>query len=289
MIEIVMQEAADLPAWGWLLVGLAGFWVFLVITQRFYFYWPDARRADPRELALPRMQEYEFKAKGRPRLIVWGAEPLEKGGPVVVYLHGNARALAARKRFFSYFLRAGFGFAALSHRGFGGSRGHPSEKNNVADAVALIDALVERGVALERIVVFGESLGTGTAVQAAMHRKVGGLILQAPMDALDRLASAKTFYFVPPLVVGERYRSIDHIDKVECPLLWLHGDKDRVIPAWRGRRLYEKHPGPKYYAPVRDANHFGLYRRWIFNAHIRFFIEAVACGAHREPIARADS
>lgn len=266
----------------WLLYGLAGLgglyliWAILFVLQSRILYLTDPTRMDPAELGLQRAREGETKTSDGQTLVLWRADPVWKGAPHVLYLHGNRRALWRRARFFRMFLAAGWGFTALAHRGFNGSTGRPSEKHNVADAQHVFDALVKAGIPAQSIVVYGESLGSGTAVQLAASRPVGGVVLHAPYDSLRDIVRSRTAWLLPRMIFRERYDSIRQIQRVTAPILWIHGDHDRVIPLGRGRRLYDAATGPKYAALVKGANHFGIYTQQVFNQHIRFFAEAAA-------------
>ena len=55
----------------------------------------------------------------------------------------------------------------MGYRGYGGSTGVPTERANVADAKLAYEALVGRGVDPADIILYGESLGSGVAVQVA--------------------------------------------------------------------------------------------------------------------------
>ncbi|MFW5661078.1 MAG: alpha/beta hydrolase [Oceanicaulis sp.] len=272
---------AVLPVWARL--GLAGLglvymlWIGLYLTQGRILYFPDPTRRDPAELGLQRAREEEIRTPDGETLVLWRADPVWPGAPHVLYLHGNRRALWRRARFFRMFLAAGWGFTALAHRGFNGSTGRPSERNNVADAQLVFDHLVRAGVPARAIVVYGESLGSGTAVQLGASRAAGGVILHAPYDSLRDIVRSRTAWLLPRMIFRERYDSIRQIARVTAPVLWIHGDDDRVIPQGRGRRLYDAATGPKYAALVKGANHFGIYTQQVFNQHIRFFAEAVAC------------
>ncbi len=83
----------------------------------------------------------------------------------------------------------GYGVVMMTYRGFGGSTGTPSEKNNVADALAVYDAVLASGIPAADIVLYGESLGTGVAVQVAAQRDVAGVILDAPYTSIVDLAA----------------------------------------------------------------------------------------------------
>lgn len=277
-----LAQAVWTAAPGWALYALAALggvyliWAVLFFIQGRVLYFTDPTRRDPAELGLSRAREVEVTTRDGQTLVLWRAHPAFDGAPHILYLHGNRRALWRRARFFRMFLAAGWGFTALAHRGFNGSTGRPSERNNVADAIEVCDRLIEAGVPAGAIVIYGESLGSGTAVQVAAARPVGGVILHAPYDSLRDIVRARTAFLLPRALFRERYDSIRQIARVTAPILWIHGDDDRIIPLKRGRRLYDAARGPKYAALVKGANHFGIYTQQVFNQHIRFFAEGCA-------------
>jgi len=277
-----LAQAVWTAAPGWALYALAALggvylvWAVLFMVQGRILYFTDPTRRDPVELGLARVREEELRTRDRQTLVLWRADPVHEGAPHILYLHGNRRALWRRARFFRMFLAAGWGFTALAHRGFNGSTGRPSERKNVGDALEVCDRLIESGVPAASIVVYGESLGSGTAVQVAAARPVGGVILHAPYDSLRDIVRARSAFLLPRAIFRERYDSIRQIARVTAPILWIHGDDDRIIPLKRGRRLYDAARGPKYAALVKGANHFGIYTQQVFNQHIRFFAESCA-------------
>ena len=277
-----LAHAAWTAAPDWALYALAalggvyGVWAVLFVIQGRILYFTDPTRRDPAELGLARIREEEVATPDGETLVLWRADAAFEGAPHIVYLHGNRRALWRRARFFRMFLAAGYGFTALAHRGFNGSTGRPSEKHNVADAIQVCDRLVDAGAPASSLVVYGESLGSGTAVQVAAARPVGGIILHAPYDSLRDIVRARSGWLLPRAIFRERYDSIRQIARVTAPILWIHGDDDRIIPLRRGRRLYDAARGPKYAALVKGANHFGIYTQQVFNQHIRFFADACA-------------
>ncbi|KAI0294467.1 Alpha/Beta hydrolase protein [Multifurca ochricompacta] len=90
--------------------------------------------------------------------------------PTILFLHGNGgtRALRSRVQHYQAFaarLRANV--LAPDYRGFGDSTGTPSEVGLTLDARAAWDWLRARGALPENILIVGNSLGTGVAVQFA--------------------------------------------------------------------------------------------------------------------------
>ena len=96
-----------------------------------------------------------------------------------------------------------------------------------------------------RIIVSGESLGTGVAVALAAEREIGGLILDAPFtSAADIGASA--YPFIPVRwFIKDSFRSDERIGRVKAPLLVLHGEQDRIVPIRFGERLFALANEPK--------------------------------------------
>lgn len=259
------------------LITVYALWLILFLAQRRMLYFTDPTRIHPSDCGLERTRETELDTPDHQKLVIWRAEAEHDALPHILYLHGNRRALWRRARFFRLFIASGWGLSALAHRGFNGSTGRPSEPANVADAIHAFDALVAEGIEPGRIVVYGESLGSGTAVQLAAARPVGGLILHAPYDSFREFVRSRTVWLLPRALFRERYDSIRQIGRVTSPLLWIHGDQDRIIPQGRGRRLYDAAVSTKYAALVKGANHFGIYTQAVFNQHIRFFAESCAC------------
>ena len=122
---------------------------------------------------------------------------------------------------------------ALSYRGYAGSTGRPTEAGLIADARAAYDFAVKRYGA-ERIVLWGESLGTGVALALAAERPVARIVLEAPfLSAVD--IAAGVYPYVPVRwLMKDQFRSDLRVAKVTAPVLVLHGDRDNVVPISSG-------------------------------------------------------
>lgn len=239
------------------------------IQDRFLYY-PDAARTPP---SLPGVTDEAFTADDGAMLVTWRATPTRPGAPTIVYFHGNARNLAAREAHFARFRDAGWGLAALSYRGYGGSDGSPSEAANVADALAFYEHVVAGGVPADQIVLYGESLGSGMAVRVAAARPIAGLVLHAPYASVEDVAARIAPFLFPRRVLRDRYRSIDHIAQVRAPILWIHGDADRLIPVSHGQRLFDAAVAPKTAHIAPGVDHRGVFDAGIFDAVTRPWVD----------------
>lgn len=181
--------------------------------------------------------------------------PPEPDYPVIVYFHGNAGNLMDRAARYRMFMEKGFGLFALSYRGYGGNPGAPSELGLYEDARAALHYVREQGIPNEKIILYGESLGTGVAIQMATEFEPGMLVLEAPFTSVaDR---GQELYPIIPvkLLIKDRFDSLSKIDEIKVPLLLFHGEKDAVIPVAQGRTLFEAANEPKKGVFFKDNGH----------------------------------
>ena len=179
------------------------------------------------------------------------------------------RSLLNRANRFRTLARFGYGIVALSYRGYGGSTGSPSETGLMADAEAAYAFAVARA---QRIVLFGESLGTGVAVALAATHRIGGLMLQGAFtSAID--VGARAYWFLPVrLLMKDPFRSDTRIGKVTVPLLMLHGERDGVVPIAFGERLFALANEPKQFVRFAGGGHVDLDQYGALN-DVRTFID----------------
>jgi fermentation-respiration switch protein FrsA (DUF1100 family) len=242
--------------------------------QRDLLFYPNSLRVVPRALGLAGVTELELDTADGEHLVAWYAPPGD-GQPTLFYLHGNAGSLSHRAARVRLYRANGYGLFMLAYRGFSGSSGAPTEANMVADALMAYDRLKSYGPGDGEIVVYGESLGTAVAVQVAANRQPGGLILESPFSsAVD--VGGYLYPFLPVRwLLRDRFESEKHIHKVRAPLLVLHGEDDRIVPARFGRKLFEAAPVPKTAYFFGGATHYTLYEHGAFE-RIRGFVNGFA-------------
>jgi fermentation-respiration switch protein FrsA (DUF1100 family) len=148
----------------------------------------------------------------------------------------------------------------LSYRGYGGSTGSPSEAGLVSDANAAYDWLTKHNVPASNIVLVGESLGTGVAVQLAARRPVAAIALEAPFTSTADVARLSYWWLPVGLLMKDQFRSIDFLKDVHVPLLVMHGTDDRLIPLKMGESLYAAANGPKEFVAIPAGTHASMAR-----------------------------
>jgi fermentation-respiration switch protein FrsA (DUF1100 family) len=250
--------------------------VTMFLAQRSLMYAPDSVRTDPKAEGLSDVEERRLATGDGDEVIVWYGKA-KPGQPTLLYFHGNAGALATRSERIRKYMTRGRGVYMMSYRGFSGSTGKPSEAANVADAKRAYDDLVSLGVATRDIFIYGESLGSGVAVQVAAEKPCAGLILDAPYTSIvDVAATQYPWLPVRPMLL-DRYESDKYIANVRCPVLVVHGEQDEIIPVEMGRSLFAKAIEPKKIITFPNAGHAD---HWMFGSYdaINSWIDALRAG-----------
>jgi fermentation-respiration switch protein FrsA (DUF1100 family) len=184
--------------------------------------------------------------------------PREGSAGATLFCHGNAGNLSQRSGDLRN-IREGLGQSVLifDYPGFGKSGGTPSEAGCYAAADAAYAWLAQQ-VPGERIVLFGQSLGGGVAVDLAARVPHRGLVLYKTFTSVPDVAQSKYPIFPARLLVRNRFDSLAKIEACRRPLFMAHGDADRLIPFAQGERLFAAAPAEaKEFLRLPGAGHNG--------------------------------
>jgi len=247
--------------------------VLMYFFQRTLLYHPDQARPIPADYGLSQVEPVKIPSHDGLSVNGWWSPPRTENHPTVVYFHGNAGNLNDRQGKVQGFQQRGWGILLMSYRYNGGSGGAPSEDALIADGAKAIDWVEAKGIAPERIVLFGESLGTGIAVAQAARRPVAGVILEGAYDSILALGEDK-YWFMPirPLL-KDSWKSINRIKEVHVPLLMVHGAHDNLIPPSHAERLFDAANMPKEFVLLENGNHVDLWQHGLWEA-VDMFAEA---------------
>jgi hypothetical protein len=203
-------------------------------------------------VGFPQAEEVVLDTDDGEKIVAWHLPP--KGDkPVVLYFHGNGGTLPVRVDRFQRIAAAGVGLVAIDYRGYGGSTGSPSERGLIEDARAAYAFAAARYPG--RIVLWGESLGTGIAVALAAERDVGGVILDAPFSSIADVGAAAYPFAPVRWLIKDPFHSDRRIARVHAPLLIRHGEGDAVVPIRFGERLFALANEPKRFERFAGEGH----------------------------------
>lgn len=181
--------------------------------------------------------------------------PAPKDGKIILYFHGNAGNIGDRLSKLSSFVDAGYGVFAISYRGYLGSEGKPSEDGLIKNAEAALEHLHEAGYKNSDIVLFGESLGSGVAVQLASQSKFDAVVLESPFTSIVSVAQGKYWFAPVSLMIKDRFDSESFAPKIDSRVLIFHGTNDAIVPFSEGKKLFEIIKSPKKFIEVQGAGH----------------------------------
>jgi fermentation-respiration switch protein FrsA (DUF1100 family) len=253
----------------------------LFTFQKSFIYVPTVGSEPPAAFGMADVRVSRLHAADGASLELWSAAAAS-GKPTIAFFHGNAGNLSHRAPIFRMFQDKGYGFVALEYRGYGNSSGTPSEHALYDDGRLVLDTIVEdMHVPESSVILYGESIGTGVATKLAVERQVAGLVLQSTYTSVADAARRRFFWLPIDLLLTERFSNIDKIDRVQEPLLILHGEEDDLFPVSMARAIEAKATSRVSSAYFADAGHNNISVLDI-GMHLQDFVASLAV----EPIPR---
>jgi fermentation-respiration switch protein FrsA (DUF1100 family) len=147
----------------------------------------------------------------------------------LIYFHGNAEDIF-NSNYTVDLTRTVLPYNTISVE-YPGYSIYSEEKNSETiqqDALIVYDYLISQGIDEKDIVICGRSIGSGPSIYLASNRKPGGLILISPFKSIQEVV--KSIIGVFKFLVSERFENIEIVDKITCPTLFIHGQKDDIVP-----------------------------------------------------------
>ena len=251
-----------------LLISYFSICLFMFFFQRNFMYHPDVNSYDKYDI------KFKFKKVTIPStqnifLNSWFSfkDPNNK---TLIFFHGNAGNLNNRIYKLNKISKLDLNFLIISWRGFNGNNGKPTEDGLYQDAKKAIQWLEKKGIKKNNIILYGESLGTGVALELAKEDMYAGVILESPYTSMVDMA--KKFYpFLPvSILVKDRFQSKSKIKKNRSPILIMHGMMDTLVPFHMGKQLYQEANDPKYFYFPKFDNHMMQYTPALISTFKKF-------------------
>lgn len=158
-----------------------------------------------------------------------------QGSPLLVYFHGNGEIINQQEWNIEGYSDLGFCVLLPEYRGYGNSAGEPSQEAIVSDALAFLEiATAHPGVDPERILYHGRSLGGAIAAQVAIKRPPKAVILESTPSNVSKMALK---FGMPPFLLRSPFRTDEAVEKIQSPMLIMHGTQDNIVPMRHGMKL----------------------------------------------------
>ncbi len=168
----------------------------------------------------------------------------------LLYSHGNAEDLGTTRDALRYLEESGFSVFAYDYPGYGLSGGTANERGIYDAEDAAYDYLTEQlHVPPERIILYGRSLGAAPAIDLASKRRVAGLISDSAFTSAFRVLTRVR------LLPWDKFDNLGRIGDVRCPVLFIQGASDTVVPPSHGHALFARANPPKYSYWIAGVDH----------------------------------
>ena len=197
-----------------------------------------------------------FRASIKDKKLVTG--PLAPQNLTILFCHGNAGNISNRVDKAAVLHKLGLSVLLFDYRGFGESEGSPSEQGTYLDADAAYRYLAEtRKIPADRIVLHGESIGNGVAIETAVRHPSRALIVESAFTSIVGMGKSVLPWLPLDWFVTYRYDNLSKISKVGRPVLVMHSRDDEVIPYEMGRALFAAAAEPKRFLELKGTHNDG--------------------------------
>jgi len=243
------------------ILTLVFFYILLVIIvflfQRNLLYHPsvdnylnDSTISEPTEI-----KKVKVTTNDNIELIGWFYNKNIEKFKTILFLHGNAGSLENRTYKLNHFKDLNVNFLIIAWRGFSGNEGKPNEMGLYEDAESAIKWLKKKGVKEKNIILYGESLGTGVAVEVAQNKNYAGVILESPFTSMVNMGKKYYPFFPVSLLLKDKFESHKKINNIFVPVLIMHGKVDKIVPYDMGKKMYELANEPKFFYSQEYGDH----------------------------------
>lgn len=168
--------------------------------------------------------------------------------PTILHVHGNAGNLADHIWFTEHLPLAGFNLLVFDYRGYGESGGRAIRRHDlIADTHAALDYLLtRRDIDAQCIGLYGQSLGGSIGLNVMADRpEIRAAVIESAFTSW-RDEAAFVLGGIDPgwwarglasLVIPDTHRVDAAMQRIDRPVLLLHGDADTIVPVTHSRRL----------------------------------------------------
>lgn len=207
--------------------------------------------------------------------------PAPKARATLLFCHGNAGNISHRLESIRQFHQLGLNVFIFDYRGYGESAGSPTETGTYHDAEAARRYLVEtRGLAPERIIYFGRSLGAAIAAWLATQNPPRALIVESAFTSVPDFG-AEIYPWMPVRLLARlHYPTREYLQAVKAPVLVIHSRDDEIVPFRHGESVYAAARGPKEFLEIRGGHNDGfLVSGAQYTRHLDAFLRRVGLAA----------
>jgi fermentation-respiration switch protein FrsA (DUF1100 family) len=244
------------------------------------FYWPvpgGGARTPANAAGLP-FEDVHFASRDGTRLHGWFIPAVGDTRGVVLHVHGNGGHVGFNLDAVLWLPAEHYAVFMFDYRAYGlSASAPPNPRALMEDTQAAIAYLKSRpDIDASRLLILAQSLGGNNAVAALAHGGfdgIAGVVLDATFHSYKAIAHDK--FPGGGLLVSDDYSASRLIHRLApIPLLFLHGDRDEVVPFKHSHRLFACAGEPKRLIVIPGAVHLEAVFRPEIRAKVLEFFDA---------------
>ena len=267
---------------GWVrwVIGLVGGGLSLIVILRWFehsqVYHPDRTLVASGADLGRGVEDFYTQTDDGVRLNGWFF-PAETNSPraslVVLVCHGNAGNISHRLELCRVLLSTGVNVLLFDYRGYGRSRGRPSEEGTYRDAQAACAWIKHRGFQRNQIIAFGESLGGAVAAELVLREQLAGLILENTFTSLADIGAELYPWLPVRRLASISYDTCSKLPRIKVPVLVMHSRGDELIAFSHCEKNFAAAREPKLFCEIGGGHNNALADTTQFVAGIEKFLQ----------------
>jgi fermentation-respiration switch protein FrsA (DUF1100 family) len=223
----------------------------------------------------PAIQDVELTAADGNRIHGWWlADP--DSSSALLLCHGNYGNVSDRGQSLVR-LRGLLHCSVLifDYPGYGKSTGKPSEEGCYAAAECALAWLESaKHIPPGQVLLYGESLGGGVAVEMALRHPPRCLMLAKTFTSAPAVAARMYRWLPVRVLMRTRFDNLSKIASCRCPVYITSATSDTVVPYEHGEELYRSAPDPKSFFRLEGQDHSDRLPDECFTELLRFMEHA---------------
>ncbi|MCI5061271.1 MAG: alpha/beta hydrolase [Alphaproteobacteria bacterium] len=247
----------------------------LFLLQRQLMYFPNMAPEINETFKPDFVQKIEITTASNHKIKSWFIAPQDNNQDIIIWFHGNASDYKNTLPLTYKYIDKRYGVFLAEYPGYAGNPGKPTEDTFYDSARSSMNWLIAKGYSAKNIILYGQSIGSGPATQMAVEfPDVKALILEAPFSSALNLAQKRFFFLPVKYLMHDKYENDKKISGIKTPLMIVHGEQDRIIPATHSETLIElSNAQIKHRLVVENASHNDLFNFDIESDIIAFLKE----------------
>jgi fermentation-respiration switch protein FrsA (DUF1100 family) len=177
---------------------------------------------------------------------------------ILVYFHGNGWHALGRANKADRWRQNGYNVVLAEYPGYGTNAGSPSEQSFYDSARVTINKTLSDFPNTE-LYFYGESIGSGVAVQMATEYDERAVIIEGGFSSLTDVAWNRYPFLPVPLLLEDKFYNISKINDIGSKIAFIHGVKDKTVPYRFSKKIYDQFDGDKLFITLDEASHNNKY------------------------------